>query len=491
VRFLAEQVAKVLRIPAAKIDPRRPLNEIGVDSLMAVELIHQVESQSGIAIPTSQLMSGAPSVQKLAELLHVNIMGGQVESAAPAATVGTAADFVQDASLERSGITFAGGDISPAQIEDPQVIFLTGVHDFLGAHLLAGLLRHTRAEVRCLTSEQEAAAGMRAIQDHLTLHQCWEEAFTDRIRPVPGDIARPLLGLSAEDFATLAAEVDVIHHATAHISHIASYQQLRDINVGGTVEIIRLAATTRRKPVHYLSSISVLMARHPGGTELREDTPLPNHAALTVGYNQSRWVSEQLFLRAREQGIPVNLYRPGLLAGDIRTGIGPADDVFWRFLKTCIHLGAGPRASYNTLLTPVDYVAAAMVRLSLGQHHGGRTYHLINPASPDFGDLLDLTAACGYPVRVVNEEEWEAVLTGSSLSLQDNPIAAYLMFIPRDVLSLLLREKSARFCRNALDDLAGSGITCPPVDRELMQLYLAHFVRSGAFPPPATPPADA
>lgn len=76
--FMSEQVAKVLRTSAAKIDRKRPLNEIGVDSLMAVELIHQIEGQSGIAIPTAQLMNGAPTVDKLAEMLLANLTGAPV-----------------------------------------------------------------------------------------------------------------------------------------------------------------------------------------------------------------------------------------------------------------------------------------------------------------------------------------------------------------------------------------------------------------------------
>jgi acyl transferase domain-containing protein/acyl carrier protein len=80
--FMSEQVAKVLRTSAAKIDRKRPLNEIGVDSLMAVELIHQIEGQSGIAIPTAQLMNGAPTVDKLAEMLLANLTGAP-ESVSP------------------------------------------------------------------------------------------------------------------------------------------------------------------------------------------------------------------------------------------------------------------------------------------------------------------------------------------------------------------------------------------------------------------------
>lgn len=83
--FLRGQTAKVLRVSPAKIDLQRPLNEIGVDSLMAVELIHQIESRTGLTIPTSQLLNGAPSISKFAELLLANITGREVEITASVA----------------------------------------------------------------------------------------------------------------------------------------------------------------------------------------------------------------------------------------------------------------------------------------------------------------------------------------------------------------------------------------------------------------------
>ncbi len=78
--FLRGQTAKVLRVTPAKLDLHRPLNEIGIDSLMAVELIHQIESRTGLIIPTAQLLNGAPSISKLAELLFANITGREVET---------------------------------------------------------------------------------------------------------------------------------------------------------------------------------------------------------------------------------------------------------------------------------------------------------------------------------------------------------------------------------------------------------------------------
>jgi thioester reductase-like protein len=485
-KFLCEQVAKVLRIPPKKIDPKRPLNEIGVDSLMAVELIHQIESQTGVSIPTGQLMGGAPSVKKLAEILLTHLTGGKASAlAAPTPTPPPAAPFVQDADLAKANIDFAGGTVPSSQITEPKNILLTAPVDFLGAYLLRDLLEKTSASIHCLIKAPDQESALALIEDHLKQHVCWKDDFQSRIRPVLGELGLPRLGLILEEWEILAKTVDVIYHNAAHINHIASYEQLKAVNVDGSIEIIRLAGRARLKPVHYISSVSVLVARNANDEDnAHEDAPLTAHDQLSVGYSQSRWVSEQLFLQAREHGLPVNIYRPGLLSGDASSGICPADDVVWRFLKTCIELGVGPEAGHNSLLTPVDYSAAAILRLSQKIQGSGRNYHLVNPASPSFGNLLRLATEYGYTIRICAEDEWEEMLSSSSLKLNLNHIAAHLLFIPRQVLSQLVKDKADEFCKNTIHDLKDTGITCPPIDAERVRLYLGGFVRSGFLPAP-------
>jgi thioester reductase-like protein len=489
--FLREQVAKILRTSPSKIDSKRPLNEIGIDSLMAVELIHQIEGQTGIAIPTGQLMGGAPTVQKLAEILLSMMTGGKGESANTTQEIAAPAPdergMVQDADLARWNIPFAQAPVSAAQIQQPQCILLTGALEFLGAYLLRDLLQQTHAAVYCLVGATDAADAAQQIQAHLQQHGCWQDSFSTRIVPVLGELGLPLLGLEPAAFDELAATMDTIYHTAAQVNHIAAYAQLRAVNVMGSVEIIRLATQSRLKPINYLSSASVLAAGD--STEerpLSEDSPLPLHDKLVVGYSQSRWVSEQLFVQARAQGLPVQVYRPGLLVGDDQTGFSPTDNIIWIFLKTCIAAGVGPDSGYSSLLTPVDFVAAAIVRLSLNLTGSGRSYHLINPAAPGFSELLELTSACGYPVRLVPEAEWEKELLDGGLGVQQNPIAVYQFFIPRQVLSSLLQEQSAEFFHNTLQDLQGTGITCPPVDQARIRLYLQHLSSIGFLPPART-----
>ncbi len=67
--YLRKQVSRVLRIPAAKLDVEQPLNNLGIDSLMAVELRNHIEASLGIILPVAQLLQD-PTIAKLVTVLH-------------------------------------------------------------------------------------------------------------------------------------------------------------------------------------------------------------------------------------------------------------------------------------------------------------------------------------------------------------------------------------------------------------------------------------
>jgi len=57
--MLVEEVARIMKLAVDRIEPQRPLAELGMDSLMAVELRLAVEQRFGISIPLLALSEGA------------------------------------------------------------------------------------------------------------------------------------------------------------------------------------------------------------------------------------------------------------------------------------------------------------------------------------------------------------------------------------------------------------------------------------------------
>lgn len=63
--FLVEQIARVLKCSPSKVDTHQPLNRLGIDSLMAVELKNRVEADLELAVPVTALLQG-PTLSQLA-----------------------------------------------------------------------------------------------------------------------------------------------------------------------------------------------------------------------------------------------------------------------------------------------------------------------------------------------------------------------------------------------------------------------------------------
>jgi NADPH:quinone reductase-like Zn-dependent oxidoreductase/thioesterase domain-containing protein/acyl carrier protein len=89
LHHVREIVAGVLRTSAAKLENERPLKEMGLDSLMAFELLLRVEQGFGISLPPTKLSAGG-NIKKLAEVVQGMVTGGAGAGGAGSAAAGSA-----------------------------------------------------------------------------------------------------------------------------------------------------------------------------------------------------------------------------------------------------------------------------------------------------------------------------------------------------------------------------------------------------------------
>src|SRR6185369_8251276 len=297
---------------------------------------------------------------------------------------------------------------------DPRAVLLTGATGFLGAFLLRDLLAHTGAAVHCLVRGDSVADARQRIERNLEAHGIAPGAAAERIVPVPGDLGAPLLGLPEDAFAALAATVEAIYHAGARVNFTYPYAALRAANVGGTVELLRLAAlgdAGGARPIHFVSSIAVFAAGsftpdHAG----MEDSDLPATEGLFSGYPQTKWVSEKILGLARERGLRSTIFRPGVIGGDSQSGVGNTRDLVWAFVKACLQLGQAPAMDGRFDPAPVDFVSRAIVELSLRRENLDHAFHFVNPRYISWRELFAFAATLGYPLRIVPQEAWNRAL---------------------------------------------------------------------------------
>ncbi|MBI4528174.1 MAG: SDR family NAD(P)-dependent oxidoreductase [Deltaproteobacteria bacterium] len=81
-KYIQEQAAQVLGISAGKVDVNRPLNEVGLDSLMAIELKNRIESDLRMSLPVGKLMQG-PTIQIITSAVLEQLTASAPESSPP------------------------------------------------------------------------------------------------------------------------------------------------------------------------------------------------------------------------------------------------------------------------------------------------------------------------------------------------------------------------------------------------------------------------
>jgi thioester reductase-like protein len=460
--------------------------DLGGDSLLATRLAVQVRRAFAVELPL-QAVYRSPTVAELA--VAVRAARGAAPGTSPSApgTSPSAPDLRAEVVLDPAIVPEPGAPVATGEAG----FFLTGATGYLGAHLLHELLRSTPARVHCLVRAATPEEGARRIREQLGAHRLWDEAFAPRIVPVPGDLAAPLLGLSAGEFGRLAGVVDAVYHCGARVHFSQPYAALRAANALGTQEVLRLAARARLKPVHHVSTLAVLAAAQPADGEVREDDPLESIERLATGYAQSKWVAERLAAIARERGIPVSVYRPGAVTGHTRTLLSRPDDFLWRMIIGSVQLGSAPEMDSLLFGAPVDYVTRALVHLSRQPGLLGGTFHLAAPRAARWSDIFDHLRAAGYALDSLPFAEWRAELVRAVEAGRENALAQVADLLD-DGAGAVDREAEIRRvdCGNTRRGLAGASIDCPPFG-ELLDGYLAELVRTGALPAPPTRAARA
>ncbi|NOX38147.1 MAG: amino acid adenylation domain-containing protein [Calditrichaeota bacterium] len=70
--FLKSEITRVVGIPSSRLYIDQPLNTLGIDSLMAIELKNTIEARLGVTIPIATLLQG-PSIRELVEVIRQQV----------------------------------------------------------------------------------------------------------------------------------------------------------------------------------------------------------------------------------------------------------------------------------------------------------------------------------------------------------------------------------------------------------------------------------
>lgn len=97
-QWVVTEVAQILAIGADRIDPARSLHDLGLDSLMAVELAVGLETRFGIQLPV-MMLNESPTAEKVAQRIVERLLGANDQTDATANSI----DAVVQAMTEQHG----------------------------------------------------------------------------------------------------------------------------------------------------------------------------------------------------------------------------------------------------------------------------------------------------------------------------------------------------------------------------------------------------
>jgi len=366
--------------------------DLGGNSILTVKLLSKIKKETGVNILLYEFMDN-PTQEYLLKKINGQLTG-ETQSK------NSDSPWITDVSITFNVLK---------NIEKPVIkhIMLTGAAGFLGAHILSELLNKNDAIIHCLVRPYKNIDSIQKLRNVLDYYHI--DFIDSRIKVYTADLSKPHLGLTKKVLNYLAKTIDCIYHVGAEVNHLYSYNKLRDSNVLGTIELIKLSNKFKRKPLHYVSTINVACTTQSLDTSIKNWPIKPPNTG--EGYTLTKWVSEiVLYNAALQTGLPIKVFRPGNITGHSITGAcKPNNNHIFLLLKGCIQLGCAPNWDFLIEMTPVDIVARVLVEESLR----GKTkdkfsvYNLHNPLTISFQDFINSFCKDKYNIEIVDQEVWK------------------------------------------------------------------------------------
>ncbi|WP_067702580.1 carboxylic acid reductase [Nocardia jejuensis] len=434
---VARAAAAILGCAASDVRTDAQFTDLGGDSLSALSFSTLLREIFGIEVPVGVIVSPANDLRQLAEHIEAERHSGGTRPTATSVHGDGGEIRAADLTLDRfiDAGTLAAAPTLPAAPQPPRTVLLTGANGYLGRFLCLEWLQRlddSDGTLICVVRGSDAAAARERLDSVFDsgdpdLLRHYRDLAERRLTVLAGDIGEPNLGLGEQEWQHLADTVDLIVHPAALVNHVLPYDQLFGPNVVGTAEVIRLALTTRLKPVTYLSTVAVAAQIAPSAFE--EDGDIREMSAVRSldehyanGYGNSKWAGEVLLREAHDLcGLPVAVFRSDMILAHSRyAGQFNLPDIFTRLLLSVLVTGVAPKSFYRTDSQgnrqrahydglPADFTAAAITALGVRAATGFDTFDVLNPHDDgvSLDEFIDWLIEAGHPIeRFDDHDAW-------------------------------------------------------------------------------------
>lgn len=382
---VAEIMGEILKIPAVASDDN--FLELGADSLDCVVLISQLQSKWKLSVTMEDIHTQATPK-------WLSQIGGSNALCVNSEVLSREWNVTYEAELDNK---LRGSSI-----------FMTGATGFLGAHLLTKLLgEYSCSRIYCLVRASDEMEGMQRLEDTFSRLKLDAGRLTE-VSVVCGDLTQKNFGIEKSRYAQLAREVKTVFHCAAKVNMMLPYNDLKDVNVQGTRQIMDFCLYGCRKHLHYASTLSVFVATDRNVGVAMENDLLSAPTNIYGGYGQTKYVAEKILLGIPERLCDVSVYRLGLLCGNTKTGKSATKDFLGMFLKGIKKLKTMPLDKAGNLaidITPVDQAVDVFMDIVRSKAHG--IFHIAAEEPLMYSELTRLLLKDGVIDSVCTYGEWQ------------------------------------------------------------------------------------
>ncbi|KAJ9489178.1 hypothetical protein VN97_g4101 [Penicillium thymicola] len=459
--------------PHKDLDVRRPLPEIGIDSLTAILIRNQLSKVVGLTL-SANIVFINPNLAALSQSLLYQLQNSRTEES----THASQSEVGPPPSGDSSGLDISAirnGCIDPSftfhnaaqSSTRPESALVTGATGFVGAFIVHGLLDRGIA-THCVVRANCVKHAQHRIVSTLQHYGLWKASYAPLLHPLVGDVSQFQLGLGGDVFNDLTDCIDLIFHASGLADWMLPLEDYVGPNFISTHEVLRLATIGRSKAVHLISTVATL-PRYMG-YEVREDE-------LEYCYATSKYIAERMVAAACWRGAKASVYRLPFITASAATGHFRLDrgDFLHNIIVGSLEMGSFPLLDADlSIILPVDYLSETIITVAT-QYRGriGQDFDFTNAHAPSSNYFFKLMAIAGSGQTILPFPAWRHQALVHAAKHPKSPLAR-----TATVIDGCTKASAAAMFKGPLGGahvFGGEDHPAPAVDEQYVRRYLGRI----------------
>jgi thioester reductase-like protein/acyl carrier protein len=417
-RYLGSIIKGILRLEEEEdLDPNVNFQDLGMDSLMLIEMKNNVQAILGSRAKMSigTLKDCKTTNQASARL--VELISG--EAGIPPPTRDELQILIREDSHLRDDIFPPENGIREVcKASEIKTVLVTGATGNFGPYILREIAKISHIEkIYCLIRPTASSSPTERLQNVLKDKKLDTDLPIGKLVCVRGNVIEDKLGMDAPTYERLSTEVDAVYNLAvrADIQQYyrkarASDRDSRTVNVCGTIRILEFVCSKKLKYIFHASTMAAGI-RVDDEDKVAEDWPNIRDfdQAPNMAYPISKFICDLLLAQAVERGIPCKVFRFPYMGVDSQTGEGIdvlSSHLMLRMLAY-LYIGAMPAAAVPFTILPIDICASIGTSLAFDDNAEVGIYNVANPYANDEQELEDFAGEeFGHPVEIMDPDDF-------------------------------------------------------------------------------------